>query len=176
MIHHLSISAGNPLQVAQVLAEILQGQVAPFPPHPGSYLVAACDEYGTMIEIYPMGTEMKPGQVEDEQATFTQNLLPSSFTATHVALSVPASREQIEQIAEREGWRALYCSREGFFEVVELWIENRLLIELLPPSIAPLYLSFMQPQNLQKFFAADSPWQSNLPSNSYTANSCLVNF
>ncbi len=34
MIHHLSISAQNPQHVAQVLAEILQGQPTPHPFNP----------------------------------------------------------------------------------------------------------------------------------------------
>lgn len=35
--------------------------------------------------------------------------------------------------------------RRGLFEVIELWIENRVLIELLPPTIASGYLAFMEP-------------------------------
>ncbi len=38
MIHHLSISAENPQHVAQVLAEILQGQPTPHPFSPGTIL------------------------------------------------------------------------------------------------------------------------------------------
>nr|CAD5959880.1 hypothetical protein NO713_03128 [Planktothrix pseudagardhii] len=34
MIHHLSIPAKNPRQVAEVLAQISQGKFAPFPPTP----------------------------------------------------------------------------------------------------------------------------------------------
>jgi hypothetical protein len=44
--------------------------------------------------------------------------------------------------------------RDSFFDVMELWIENKLLIELLPPEIAPQYVAFMQPQNLEKLFFA----------------------
>ena len=39
MIHHLSISAQNPQHVAQVLAEILQGQPTPHPFNPGGYII-----------------------------------------------------------------------------------------------------------------------------------------
>lgn len=153
MIHHISIPAENPLHVAEVLAELWQGQVAPFPPHPGSYLVVPLDQYGTMIEIYPLDVQLVPGS-GDEQATFIQTPIPHRFTAIHAAISVPASQEQIERVAAREGWRALPCNRDGFFDLVELWVENRLLIELLPPVLVPRYLEFMQPQNLQQFFAA----------------------
>jgi hypothetical protein len=152
MIHHISIAAIAPLHVAEVLSEFWNGKVAPFPSHPGSYIVLALDEHGTMIEVYPMGTEMTPGQGQSE-VEFVNNAFASPFTATHAALSVPVSQEEIERIAAREGWRAVRCDR-GPFEVIEVWIENQLLLELLPPAIASKYLDFMQPQNLEKFFAA----------------------
>lgn len=152
MIHHLSIPAKNPLRVAEVLAELWSGQVAPFPPHPGSYMVLALDDRGTMIEIYPVGTELIPGSGLEE-VEFTQNQFASPFSATHVSISVPASQQQIEGIAAREGWRCVHCDRDGFFEVIEFWVENRFMVELLPPTLAPTYLSFMQPQNLAKMLA-----------------------
>lgn len=55
MIHHLSISAENPVKVAQVLGELWHGQVAPFFPYSGSYVVFKLDDSGTLIEIYPKG-------------------------------------------------------------------------------------------------------------------------
>ena len=65
MIHHVSISANRPLQVAEVLAEMCQGQAVPFPHHEGSYIALTFDPHGTMIEVLPRGTEFTPG-VEDE--------------------------------------------------------------------------------------------------------------
>lgn len=152
MIHHISFSARNPLHVAEVLAEIWHAKVAPFPPHPGSYVVCPGDEYGTMIEIYPLGTELVPGN-DNEQVEFFQNVLPSQFIATHAAISVPMNQEEIEQIGIREGWRVLRCNRDSFFDVIEFWVENTLMIELLPPTLTCQYLKFMQPENLEQFFA-----------------------
>jgi hypothetical protein len=43
MLHHISIAVKNPHHVAEVLAEIRQGNVIPFPPNPGSYVVLAGD-------------------------------------------------------------------------------------------------------------------------------------
>lgn len=154
MIHHISVAAEHPLHVAQVLAEIWHGQAAPFPPHPGSFMVIALDEFGTMIEVYPAGTELTPGP---KAAEFSHNADRSPYQATHAAVSVPASREEIEQIAAREGWEVRYCSREGFFEVIELWVENTLLIELLTPQMANKYVTFMQPNNLAKLLASSTP-------------------
>ncbi|NJL42060.1 MAG: hypothetical protein HC840_15025 [Leptolyngbyaceae cyanobacterium RM2_2_4] len=150
MIHHISIAVSNPLHVAQVLAELWQGEVAPFPAHEGSYMVLPLDVHGTLIELLPRGTELVPGR-ENEATQFENNLNPSAYTATHAAISVPVSEEEIRAIAQRESWRVVRCDREGYFEVIELWVENHLLIELLPPAIAPRYLSFMHPQALKSF-------------------------
>lgn len=152
MIYHISIAASDPLRVAQVLAELWQGQVTPFPGHEGGYIVLPFDTHGTLIEVLPQGTEMVPG-TGDEESRFEHNPHASGYTATHAAISVPVSEAKIRAIAAREGWRVFRSDRQGFFEVIEFWLENRLLIELLPPAIAPKYLSFMQPQSLELFLA-----------------------
>lgn len=149
MIHHISIPADDPLHVAQVLAEVIDGKVGLFPPNPKSYMVAAGDGYGTLIEIYPTGSEIVPGQ-GNQQAWFQRNANPATYSLVHAAISVFASLERIERIAVREGWRVLLCSRDGLFDVVEFWIENRLMLELLPPTIVHKYLDAMSPQNLEK--------------------------
>ncbi|MDZ8023230.1 MAG: hypothetical protein RMY36_007060 [Nostoc sp. SerVER01] len=151
MIHHISIAANNPRHVAEVLAKVLGGKTAPFPSHPGSYVAVALDEQGTLIEVYPLGTELIPGDGE-QQVQFRENNNISEFNAVHAAVSVPISQKEIEEIAATEGWRILHCSR-GPFEVIEFWIENRLMIELLSPEIVYQYLNFVQKQNLEKFFA-----------------------
>ncbi|MEO6340515.1 MAG: hypothetical protein ABIO39_10785, partial [Caulobacteraceae bacterium] len=49
--------------------------------------------------------------------------------------------DEIEQIARREGWDCYVCDRTDF-NVLELWIENRFMVELLPPAFAASYLAF----------------------------------
>ena len=152
MLHHFSMTADQPARVAQVLAELLHGEFAPFPVHPGSFMAIAMDAYGTMIEVYPTETELMPG-FGREQAIFSSNAFASPFTATHVALSVPASEEQIERIAAREDWHLVHCNRDGLFDVLEFWVENKMMLELLTPQMATQYVECMQPQNLAKFIA-----------------------
>jgi hypothetical protein len=149
MIHHISISANNPQHVAEVLAKIWNGNAAPFPPHPGSYMALSYDEYGTMIEVHPLETELIPG-TDGQETRFQENKSPSQYSAVHAAISVPISQEQIEQIAAEEGWRVLRCHRSQF-DVMEFWIENRLMLELLTPEMASQYLSFAQRRNLEQF-------------------------
>jgi hypothetical protein len=147
MIHHISIPAKNPRHVANVLAEIFQGMVMPFPPLEGAYVMVAKDEFGTLIEVYPIGSEIMPGQGDDE-ASFCQNAHPYHFTAVHAAISVPVTQAEIEAIAQREGWRVLRCDRDGLFTLIELWIENRLMLEVLTPDLTQGYLQAMSPANL----------------------------
>ncbi len=66
MIHHISLSVQNPQHVAQVLAEAINGQAFPFFPHPGSYMVFPLDEHGTGIELYPLKTQLIPGEGDNQ--------------------------------------------------------------------------------------------------------------
>lgn len=145
MLHHISIAANHPQHVAKVLAELCQGQAIPFPYHEGSYIALTLDPHGTMIEVLPHGTELRPGS-ED----FSFN--PKTFThnAFHAAISVSTSEAQIYEIAKREGWHVQTCNRKGFFSVIEVWIENQQLLEFLPPTFAEQYLAFTEPRSLQQ--------------------------
>jgi hypothetical protein len=144
MLHHISIAVNHPQPVAEVLAQIFQGRAVPFPPHPGSYMVLALDEFGTAIELYPIDTVMVP------QVGFQTTPQPATgYTPFHAAISVPISLEQIERIAEQAGWPIYVCDRDGLFNVIELWIENRLMVELLTPAMAAKYLQLFQPDQLE---------------------------
>lgn len=147
MLHHISIAVTNPQHVANVLAEIFQGHAIPFPPHPGSYMTLAGDKFGTGIELYPLGTELTPDRLEG-QVGFQFEQSSSNYTPFHAAISVPANLEEIERIGAREGWRVYPCSRDGIFDVVEFWVENRLMLELLTPTMAAQYMECLSPEHL----------------------------
>jgi len=151
MIHHISIAARDPQHVAAVLAELWGGYSFPFPPFPGAYLALPGDTLGTAIEVAPLGDELVPGGGGEEvQARRKENASP--YTATHAAVSVPVSEERVREIAAREGWRAETFDRAGVFRVVEFWVENRLLIELLTPAMQGDYLDFMTPEKYAALF------------------------
>lgn len=150
MLHHISIAVQHPLHVANVLAELCQGCVFPFPVFQNSFLVMTGDAHGTAIEVLPMGTELIPNT---EEVGAQMNQLPSSYTATHAAISVKTSQADIERIAQREGWMVRYCDR-GPFAVIECWIENQLLFEFLTTEMSLRYAEFMTVENLRAFLAA----------------------
>ncbi len=139
MIHHLSIPAADTAHVADVLQRLLGGTITPFGPYRDSWIVWTGDPYGTAIEIYPVGTEMVPPDGPG-QAEFRAAAHPSPYVATHAAVSVECEVAEIQQVARAEGWRAAQLSR-GPFDVVELWIENHVMLELLTPRMAADYLA-----------------------------------
>jgi hypothetical protein len=155
MIHHISIPAKDPRRVAGVLAEIWGGRALPFPPFPGSYIVIVDDGHGTAIELTPLGMELAPGTGDTQEVQALANENASPFTATHAAVSVPASEEHVKQVAAREGWRAVTCDRGGAFQVVEFWVENRLMIEMLPPAMQGRYLDSMSVRNYAEIFGLE---------------------
>lgn len=141
MIHHLSVSAADPKGAAEFFADIMHGVVVDFPPNPGSYMVFKADGMGTAIEIYPAGSVMAPngqaGAAFVKQAQGVDRRSP-----THFALSVSMSLDAILAHAAAKGWEAYVCDRGGHFHVVEVWIENTWLVEILPLSFAAEYLTF----------------------------------
>jgi hypothetical protein len=148
MIHHISLAVHNPLRAAEVVAELWQGRVMPFPYHPGSYIALALDPNGTMIEFWPKGTVLKPGSGHEPVQLANAGPNATVYTEAHVNIAVPISEAQIYAIAEREGWRAVHCKRGEFFELIEFWIEDEVLLELLPPTLIEQYRVTMQPENL----------------------------
>ncbi|HEY9880783.1 MAG TPA: hypothetical protein V6D29_20155 [Leptolyngbyaceae cyanobacterium] len=147
MLHHVSIAVENPARVANVLSQVMAAQAFEFPIHPNSYIVVVGDQYGTAIEVLPANTAWVAGEIEAEIVSAP---LASPFTPTHVAISVPVSLSTIKAIGTREGWLVRQCDR-GPFGVIELWLENRVMVELLPQELATQYLNFMTPDNFAAF-------------------------
>ncbi|HZU91106.1 MAG TPA: hypothetical protein VE993_17775 [Stellaceae bacterium] len=155
MIHHLSIAARDPQHVAQVLAELMGGAAVPFPPNPGSFFALQLDEHGSGVEVYPAGTELRPGG-SDGGSFVKQPGRERGYGPTHFALSVATDADTVEAIARREGWQCFRCNR-GPFHVIEVWVENESMVEILPPEFAREYLAFTRPDKVAAAMAAAPP-------------------
>ena len=153
MIHHLSIAARDPQHAAGVLAELMGGTAVPFTPNPGSWFALQLDEHGSGVEVHPAGTDLEPGG--EAGAGFAKHP-PRGFGPTHFALSVATKAEAVEAIAKREGWQCFHCNR-GPFHVIEVWVENETMIEILPPEYAAEYLAFAHPDTFVAAMRAAAP-------------------
>ncbi len=140
MIHHVSLAVKDPRHVANVFAKIFGGSVANLANIEDQYIAWAGDEVGTCIEFYKQGAELHPDP-NDGPANIRHNPSASPYTITHIALSVSWTEEQVMALAKEEGWRAARMHRGGS-EVIELWVENQIMIELLTPELTQDYLKF----------------------------------
>jgi hypothetical protein len=143
MLFHASLPARDPQRVASVLAELWRGAAYPFPPFPGSFVAIADDDRGTALEIYPAGQVLVPGPDEVGHRRVDDGR-PSE---THVAIAVRCDEATVHAIARREGWLCRTCSRGGFFHVIEVWLENRVMVEALTDEMQREYLAFATREN-----------------------------
>ena len=143
MIHHVSIPVAEPLRAAQVFAELVGGRVTPFKAYDGGWIAWTDDEVGTSIEFFPIGTEMFP-PAGDGMVEFRHVGGASPYIATHLTLSVDRSVEDVVALADRAGWRTVVVSR-GPNDVVELWVENSVMVEVMTPEMTADFLAEVRP-------------------------------
>jgi hypothetical protein len=177
MINHISIGVHDPRKVADVLAELWDGgTVIPFPPCPNSYIAIANDGKGTGVEITPANTLIVPGEglppeenfdaslpTEGYEAKFVAADTAPRYTATHLNISTSLNEAEVKAIARREGWRVLTCNRGGgLFQLIELWIEDRFMLEVMTPEQTARYVEIFHPDSiaaLQAQILAEMPAQ-----------------
>ena len=161
MINHISIGVNNPEKVANVLAELWNGYAYPFPPSPGSFIVFADDNRGSLVEVTPIDTVLVPGEglpseenfsintpTGEHEAKFVSSDFSPKFVATHLNINTNLTEVEIKAIAERAGWRCFTANREGgMFQLIEFWIEDRLLLEVNTPEMTAMYVEMAKPQN-----------------------------
>src|SRR5829696_7377847 len=159
MLNHISIAVNEPKRVAGILAELWGGMVIPFPPAPGSYIVLANDGKGSGVEVTPAGTVLVPGEglpPEDDlnaataeyEAKFVKSEFVPQYVATHLNISTELSIDEIKAIGKREG---------GRFQLVELWIEDNFMLEVMTPAQTARYREITSPAFITKFFGGDIP-------------------
>jgi hypothetical protein len=166
MINHISIAVNEPERVANFIAELWNGMVFPFPPAPNSFFVIANDGKGTAIEITPAGTVLVPGEglpdenepdaaTEPFEAQFVRSEFVPRYVATHLNINTRMSIDEIRAIADREGWRVLVCNRGGgLFQLVEVWVENTFMLEVMTPEQTERYIEITDPKFMEAAFAS----------------------
>jgi hypothetical protein len=142
MLFHMSIAAREPRHVAEVFAELWGGRVFAFRPVcEDGWIAIAGDDRGTAIEVYPEDIVLR--ETEGDFDAHGERMAAPSYTPTHAAIATEMTLEQVLALAEREGWPAKYRKRGGMFGVIELWIEGRLMMEVLTPPMQAEYLAAM---------------------------------
>lgn len=153
MLFHASFPSREPERAARVLAELWKGHSMPFPVFPNSFIAIKGDDRGTAVEFYPAGQVLKPGK----EGADVEIQRPPSPSETHLAIGVDIGEDEVHAIARREGWFShTYWRGNGFFRVIEFWIDDLFMFEILTPEMQAEYLSFATAENFRKAFAPAS--------------------
>jgi hypothetical protein len=139
MMFHASIAVNEPERVAKVIGELWGGTAVEFVPlNNGSWIALAPDDRNTAMEVYPRGklfsVELESGMAPDP------DINGKGLTATHVAIGTVLTPDEVYAIGKREGWTARAMRRKLGFDVIELWVEDRVMLEVLTDYMQKEYL------------------------------------
>ena len=150
-ILHLSIAVKEPEVAAKVLGRVLGGPALPFPPCPGAWIAFGEEDDGTAVELYPATARVEAGP---ETIAFGRGDEETGPVAGHVALTTPLGADEVLRIGREAGWQARICNR-GPFSCVELWVENRVLVEVLDDAMSRDYRAGMTTENWKAMFGME---------------------
>ena len=150
MIFHFSISADDPKQTATMFAELWRGQVFYFPMvGKGSWIAHAGDDRRTTIEVYPRDLAFYPNESGEGHQ---RNEPVSRHGPFHAAVGTPLSIEEVEEIGRRYGCHTILCNR-GPFRVIEFWVDNAQMVEMLTPEMQAEYQLSVTPDGFRAMLA-----------------------
>ena len=148
---HASIPADDPKTAAEVLSEIMGGEALPFPPAGPLGRMAWSGDGKISLEIVPRGNLIHRGA---EEGNWIPVDTPQRLSEVHLAIAVDRPASDIIAIAEEAGWPARICSRgNGFFDLVEVWVEGAFMLEMFDPEQATHYERVVTVENLKKYLA-----------------------
>lgn len=150
MIFHISISADDPKRTATMLAELWRGEAFPFPMvGKGSWVAMAGDDRRSTIEVYPRDMALYPTERAGEERYEPL----SRHGPFHAAVATPLSIEEVEEIGRKYGCPTSLCHRGPFFRVIEFWVDNCLMLEMLTPEMQAEYQASITPENWRAMLA-----------------------
>jgi hypothetical protein len=144
MIFHFSIAADDPKRTATMLAELWRGEALPFPMlGKGSWVAHAGDDRRSSVEVYPRDVALYYGE---RFGDLREEKLPRNGPF-HAAVATPLSIEEVEEIGRRYGCKTRVCQRGPWFRVIELWIDDALMLEMLTPEMQQEYMTNLTLEN-----------------------------
>ena len=165
MIAHVSIPSRDPRATALLLATLIGGEAFDFPVVSGASIAVASDGSGLAVEVYPETMAHHPGTGDVDPAVKPEGPQPLPWedqiypdgqqlraSAFHFAVRSPLTEEQILGVAHKAGLRAIRCERGGVFGLVEVWLDNMILVEVLTETEFRRYRAFMNPAGCASMF------------------------
>jgi hypothetical protein len=149
MIFHISIAADDPRRTATMLAELWRGEAFPFPMvGKGSWVAHDGDDRRSTIEVYPRDMAIYPTEGAGEERYEPV----SRHGPFHAAVATPLGIGAVEEIGRRYGCHTSLCNR-GPFRVIEFWVDNCLMLEMMTPEMQAEYQASITPENWKAMLA-----------------------
>lgn len=165
MIAHISVPARQPRNTALFFAAVIDGEAFEFPVVPGAWIAVARDRSGLAVEVYPNAMAHHPGVGAVDPALITSEprtmpwedqIFPEEPqtrpTGFHAAITTTLTQAQVLELARAAGWKGIACERAGVFGVVEVWVDNLVLVEVLIPREVERYKAFMNLEGCASMF------------------------
>jgi hypothetical protein len=150
VIFHISIAADDPKRTATMLAELWGGHAFPFPVvGKGSWVAHAGDDRRSSVEVYQRDLAFHP----TDRAAEERYEPTSRFSAFHAAMATPLSIDQVQDIGRRYGCHTSVCQRGPWFRVIEFWVDNTQMLEMLTPEMQQEYQSSITVENWRNMLA-----------------------
>src|SRR4051794_19108231 len=132
-----------------MLAELWRGEAFCFPMvGTGSWVAHAGDDRRSTIEVYPRDLAFYPAEGQGEQRSESV----SRHGPFHAAVATPLSIAEVEDIGRRYGCHTVLCQR-GPFRVIEYWVDNALMLEMLTPEMQAEYQRSVTPDGWRAMLA-----------------------
>lgn len=135
----IDLSCVDRRQRPTVIGELWGGTAIEFlPANNGSWMALAADGRASAVEVYPRGNLLSHAS----ESSFVPDPDPTGLglSATHLAIGTVLSPQEVHAIGEREGWLVRPRRRRMGFDVIELWVENRVMLEVLTDKMQNDYL------------------------------------
>lgn len=133
-----------------MLAELWRGEAFPFPMvGKGSWVAHAGDDRRSTIEVYERGMALYPTDGAGEER---YEPLPR-HGPFHAAVATPLCIDEVLEIGRRYGCRTSVCQRGPFFRVIEFWVDNCMMLEMMTPEMQAEYQATVTPGNWRKMLA-----------------------
>lgn len=134
MILHASVVADEPKATADTLALLLGGIALPVGPGEGTWSAVGPEPIGNLISVLARGSEFHRSAEHVE----TRCGALARHSAFHLLIDTPLSESEVLLLAEERGCHA-HPAKHGAFEVIEFWIDDCLLIEVVTPELGQTY-------------------------------------
>lgn len=144
MILHASIVADEPKVAAHTLAQLLGGIALPVGPGDGTWSAIGPEPIGNLISVLSRGSEFH----RSEEHVETRVGAPVRHSAYHMLIDTQLSEEEVLSLAKVRGCHA-QRARHGAFDVIEFWIDDCLLIEVVTPELGKRYRETIRSEELR---------------------------